>query len=96
MRLGAVAVACALTQAGPREDQAGHQTVDGKVGKNFSREPQLGEAGVVEGGVAGGQGGPQVLVQRGHDDDGERGVEEVVAPHKYVVIHTLHTAQGPR
>ena len=52
--------------------------MDGKVGENFPREPELGDAGVVEGGIAGGHVGRDVLVLTAHDDNGEGGVEQVV------------------
>ena len=64
--------------------------MDGKVGEDFSREPELGDAGMVGGWVSDGQGGGEVLVQGGHDDHGERGVEQVVTPDKDGVKYTLH------
>ena len=64
--------------------------MDGKVGEDFPREPELGDAGMVGGRVPDGQGGGQVLVQGGHDDHGQRGVEQVVTPNKDGVKHTLN------
>ena len=68
--------------------------MDGKVGEDFPREPELGDAGMVGGRVPDGQGGGQVLVQGGHDDHGQRGVEQVVTPDKDGVKHTLHKDKG--
>ena len=63
--------------------------MDGKVGEDLPGEPEFGNAGVVEGGVAGGHGRGDVLVLTAHDDDGERGVEQVVTPHKDGVEYAL-------
>ena len=63
--------------------------MDGKVGEDLPGEPEFGNAGVVEGGVAGGHGRGDVLVLASHDDDGERGVEQVVTPHKEGVEYAL-------
>lgn len=79
-----------LTKADPCQYEASDQAVDGKVGENFPREPELGDTGVVGGRVADSQGGSQVLVQGRHDDHGERGVEQVVTPDKDGIKHTLH------
>ena len=63
--------------------------MDGKVGENLPGEPELGDAGVVEGGIAGGHVGRDVLVLTAHDDNGEGGVEQVVAPNKQGVKYAL-------
>ena len=63
--------------------------MNGKDCKYFSWEPQTGDARIVERGEPGGEAGGHVLVQRGHDDDGEWGVEEVVAPDKDCIKDTL-------
>ena len=39
--------------------------------------------------MPGGESGPDVLVKRAHDNDGERGVKKVVAPNKPAVKNTL-------
>ena len=64
--------------------------MDGKVGENFPRKPELGDAWMIGCGVSDGEGGGEVLVQGGHDDHGEGGVEQVVTPDKDGVKHTLH------
>ena len=64
--------------------------MDGKIGEHFPGKPELGDAGVVGGRVPDGQGRGQVLVQGGHDDHRERGVEQVVTPDKDGIKHTLH------
>ena len=78
-----------LTQTNTRKNQTSDQAVDCKVGENFSWEPQPSQAGIVECRMACGQGRDDVLVQRGHDDDGERGVEQVVAPDEYCIKNAL-------
>ena len=80
-----------LTQADPGQYEASDQAMDGKVRENFTREPEFSDAGVISGGIADGQGRGEVLVQGGHDNHGERGVEQVVTPDKDGVKHALET-----
>ena len=63
--------------------------MDGKIGEHFPGKPELGDAGVVGGWIPDGQGRGQVLVQGGHDDPRERGVEQVVAPDEYCIKNAL-------
>ena len=79
-----------LTKADPGQYEASDQSMDGKIGEHFPGKPELGDTGVVGGRVPDGQGRGQVLVQGGHDDHRERGVEQVVTPDKDGIKHTLH------
>ena len=63
--------------------------MNGKVGENLPGEPEFGNARVVQGGVACCHVRGHVLVLAAHDDDGERRVEQVVAPHKQGVKYAL-------
>ena len=78
-----------LTKSKACYNETRHQAVNGKVRENFPREPELGYTGIVKRRVPGGEGGSDVLVKGPHDNDGQRRVKQVVAPHKPAVKNTL-------
>ena len=86
---GTVVQVPGLTQSKTCNDETCDQAVYGKVRENLPREPELGYTRIVKRRVSGGQTWLDVLVQRAHDNDGQRGVKEVVAAHIPAVKHTL-------
>ena len=78
-----------ITHNDPDKHEAGHEAVDGKLGKLVAREPEAGQARLIEAGVAHRRPRPHVLLQRPQHQHRRRRVDHVVRRDEERVEHRL-------